>query len=270
MEEQPLAGGVANAGKVVRDGQHVLRPATAHTASIHAFLRALHQAGFVGAPLPVGIDDDGRERLSFIEGDVPLTPYPAWSQTETALASIARLMRQMHDAAQTFDPRDHIWSDAGSDPAGGTIVCHNDLEPSNVVFRDGIAVGFIDFEFAAPGRPAYDLAQMARVCVPMDDEVDRERLGYGPADLPARLRIVADAYGLDREGRAELLTVMDVAFARIEAAVRRGVEAGDPGARELWDRTGAAERFDRRRRWWAEHHDQFVAALGSARRGFLR
>ncbi len=225
MVTQPLHGGISNAGRVVRDGEHVLRPASRHSASIHAFLRAMRHAGFEGAPLPIGIDDDGRERLVFIEGDVPLTPYPAWSQTDAALASIARLLRQMHDAAHTFDPRDHTWSRALSDPAGGTIVCHNDLEPSNVVFRDGIAVGFIDFELAAPGRPVYDLAQMARVCVPMDGEVDRERLGYRPADLPARLRLAADAYGLDRGGRTELLTTMDVAFARIEAAVRLGVDA---------------------------------------------
>jgi aminoglycoside phosphotransferase (APT) family kinase protein len=240
----------------------VLRPPTAHTASIHAFLGALDRAGFVGAPLPVGIDDDGRERLSFIEGDVPLTPYPAWSQTDAALASIARLLRRLHDAARTFDHRAHTWSDALSDPAGGAIVCHNDLEPSNIVFRDGIAFGFIDFEFAAPGRPVYDLAQMARVCVPMDSEIDRGRLGYLPADLHARLRLVADAYGLDREGRTELLTTMDVAFERIEAAVRRSVDAGDPNAKALWDHTGGMERFDRRRRWWAEHHDRFEVALG--------
>ncbi len=261
MEEQPLVGGIANVGQVVRVGPHVLRPPTAHTVSIHAFLRALDRAGFVGAPRPVGIDDDGRERLAFIEGDVPLVPYPAWSQTDTALASIARLLRQMHDAARTFDHRAHTWSRALSDPAGGPIVCHNDLEPSNVVFRDGIAVGFIDVEFAAPGRPVYDLAQMARVCVPMDGEVDRARLGYRPADLPARLRVVADAYGLERDGRLELLTMMDVAFERIEAATRRSVEAGDPNATALWDRTGGGDRFDRRRRWWAEHHDAFEAAL---------
>jgi hypothetical protein len=72
---------------------------------------------------------------------------------------------------------------------------------------------------------------------------------------------VADAYGLDRGGRAELLTTVDVAFARIEAAIRRSVGAGNPDAKALWDRTGGGERFDRRRRWWAEHHDQFAAAL---------
>ena len=29
-------------------------------------------------------------------------------------------------------------------------MCHNDVCPENVVFRDGIAVALLDFEFAAP------------------------------------------------------------------------------------------------------------------------
>jgi thiamine kinase-like enzyme len=140
-------------------------------------------------------------------------------------------------------------------------VCHNDLELSNIVFRDGIAVALIDFEFAAPGRPVYDLAHLARFCVPIDDDVDQARLGWRPADEPARLRLVADAYGLDGAGRTELLTAIDDAIDRIEQAVRRAVDASDPNATALWNRTGGAERFDRRRRWWADHHDAFTAAL---------
>jgi len=261
VAEQRLEGGIANAGNVVRVGSHVLRPAGPHTASIHAFLRTVRAAGFAGAPLPVGIDADGRERLEFVDGDVPVPPYPGWSQTDAALASVARLLRGLHDAARAFDPEGHIWSDALADPAGGTIVCHNDLELSNVVFRDGVAVALLDFEFAAPGRPVYDLAQLARLWVPIDDDLDSSRVGWEPADRPARLRLVADAYGLDRDGRAALLTAFEDAIDRIEAAVRRSVAAGDPNAVALWDRTGGSERFDRRRRWWAAHHEELADAL---------
>jgi aminoglycoside phosphotransferase (APT) family kinase protein len=135
------------------------------------------------------------------------------------------------------------------------------VELSNVVFRDGVAVGLLDFEFAAPGRPVYDLAQLARLCVPIDDDVDRVRLGWRRADHPARLRLVADAYGLDSNARVELLTAVDDAIDRIEAAVRRSVDAGDPHAVAMWKRTGGSKRFARRRRWWIERHDEFVAAL---------
>lgn len=261
MAEQQLDGGIAHAGQVVRVGPHVLRPSSPHSGSIHAFLRAVHRAGFEGAPSPVGIDEDGRERLVFIDGDVPLTPYPDWSQSDTALASVARLLRGLHDAARGFDPQGHTWNDALADPKDGTVVCHNDVELSNVVFRDGVAVALLDFEFAAPGRPVYDLAHLARFCVPIDADFDQARLGWRPADQPTRLRLVADAYGLDRDGRTDLLAAMDDAIDRIEAAVRVAVGAGDPNAVALWNRTGGGERFDRRRRWWTDHHHEFAAAL---------
>ena len=83
MTEQQLDGGIANAGQVVRVGPHVLRPSSPHSGSIHAFLRAVRHAGFEGASFPVGIDDDGRERLVFIDGEVPMAPYPDWSQSDT-------------------------------------------------------------------------------------------------------------------------------------------------------------------------------------------
>ena len=261
MNEQPLDGGIANAGQVVRAGPHVLRPSGPQSSSIHAFLRAVEHAGFEGASRPVGIDEDGRERLVFIDGEVPVAPYPDWSQSDTALTSTARLLRGLHDAARAFDPRAHTWHDALADPAGGTLVCHNDVEPSNVVFRDGIAVALLDFEFAAPGRPVYDVAHLARLWVPIDDDVDQARLGWRPADRPARLRLVADAYGLDRDGRAELLSATNDAIDRIEAAVRRRVDGGDPKAVEVWNRTGGSERYERRRRWWTDHQDEFVGAL---------
>jgi hypothetical protein len=261
VAEQQLDGGLANAGQVVRTGPHVLRPASPHRGSIHAFLRAVRRAGFEGAPTPVGVDEDGRERLLFVEGEVPVPPYPDWSQSDTALASVARLLRGLHDAARSFDPRGLTWDDALADPAGGALVCHNDVELSNVVFRDGVAFALLDFEFAAPGRPVYDLAQLARLCVPMEDDVDQARLGWRPADRPARLRLVADAYGLDRDGRTELLAAMDDAIDRIEAAARRTLAAGAPAAVAIVERTGGIEKYDRRRRWWTAHHADFAAAL---------
>jgi hypothetical protein len=58
-----------------------------------------------------------------------------------------------------------------------------------------------------------------------------------------------------------MLTAMDDAMARIEALVRRRVDEGDPNLVEMVKRTGGMEKYDRRRRWWTDHHDQFAAAL---------
>jgi hypothetical protein len=148
-----------------------------------------------------------------------------------------------------------------ADPEGGPVVCHNDVCLENVVFRDGVAVGLIDFDYAAPGRPVYDLTQMARMCVPVDDETNAQRLGWLPADRPVRLRIVADAYGLDGDGRRLLLELLGDSIARGGEFVRRRVEAGDAPFIKMWNELGGMERFDRRRRWWAGARDAFASAL---------
>jgi hypothetical protein len=261
VAEEILAGGIANAGAVVRVDDEVLRPANAHSESIHRFLSSLAGVGFDGAPVPVGIDPDGRERLKYIEGDVAIPPYPSWAQTDDALASVASLMRAFHEASRRVDHASVSWSDELADPSGGTIVCHNDVCLENVVFRDGAAVGLLDFDFAAPGRPLFDVAQFARMCVPIDDEVSTEPFGWEPADKPARLRVVADAYGLDRPARHELVQILSESIARGGEFVRRRVESGDPNFTAMWTKIGGQERFDRRQRWWDGHAEQFRARL---------
>ena len=119
MDEVVLPGGVANAGAVTRVGPHVLRPSNPHSGSIHRFLSALRAAGFDGAPMPVGIDPDGRERLEFTEGDVGMPPFPAWVQRDSALTSIAVLMRRFHEASLHFDRTGSTWSTEMADPRGG-------------------------------------------------------------------------------------------------------------------------------------------------------
>jgi hypothetical protein len=225
-------------------------------------LGALARTGFRGASVPVGVDPDGRERLEFIEGDVALPPYPAWARSDAALVSVAALLAELHAASAGFDPSGLAWSDEMADPAGGSIICHNDVCLENVVFRDGSAVGLVDFDFCAPGRPVYDLAQFARMCVPVDDDVNAARLGWGAEDRPARLRLVTDAYGLDGPGRRELIEVLDDSMRRAGEFVRRRVEAGDPNFIAMWREMGGQERFDRRRRWWDRCRPGFAAALG--------
>ncbi|MDP9464526.1 MAG: phosphotransferase [Actinomycetota bacterium] len=259
--EIELGGGVANAGAVVRSGSHVLRPSNSNTPTIHRFLRTLEKAGFDGASVPIGVDADGRERLRFIDGDVPLVPYPRWAQTDEALASIARLMRRFHDAARTFVPGDEdTWSAEMADPEGGTVICHNDVCVENVVFRNGEAVCLLDFDWAAPGSPLYDLACMARMCVPIDDD-SRVRFGWHPANLPVRLRLVADTYGLDAHERSGLVAALSGSIARGGQFVLRRVEAGDRNFVEMWNSMGGMARFDRRRAWWAESRGEFDTAM---------
>lgn len=264
VQEEVLQGGVANAGAVTRAGAYVLRPSNPHTETIHRFLTALREVGFHGASLPAGIDDDGRERLGFVAGDVPLVPYPLWAQADGVLASTTELIRGFHEASAKLDCSGD-WSREMADPGPfdpkRAIVCHNDVCLENVVFRDGAAVALLDFDFASPGRPVYDLVQFARMCVPVDDPVSASQLGWEPADLPSRLRIVADSYGLGADGRAEMLAVLSATIDLGGEFVRRRVEAGDVNFTRMWEQIGGMERFDRRRRWWAGEERRFAAAL---------
>ena len=240
----------------------VTRPANGSSEHVHRFLRDLRALGFEGVPEPLAIDPDERERLTFIPGDVALPPYPAWARTDEALASIAALLGRYHQAAQNFDvSTGQRWNEDLADPEGGAVVCHNDVCLENIVFRDGQAVALLDFDFAAPGRPVYDVACMARLCVPLEPPDDSKALGFDDHDPFHRLRVLVDGYGLP-VGAADLFTAIEKSMDRASEFVRGRVEAGDPGFVEMFNRRGGQPRFDRRRRWFADNRDQFRRALG--------
>jgi len=264
-ESEILAGGVANAGAVVRVGDEVLRPAGAHTAAIHALLTHVRRAGFEGVPEPLGFAGDGRERLRFIAGDVPLPPFPAWSKSDEALASTARLLRRFHDATAGFhEPADAAWNLDRADPSGGEVICHNDVCPENVVYRGGVAVALLDFDFAAPGRRVFDLASLAIMCIPLDSPADAARTGRDDLDPFRRLRLVADAYGLP-SNRNDLVAAIAERFADLGTSVRRRAENGDVAFKAMWVEIGGQERYVRRRDWFEENRARFVTSLDSTR-----
>ncbi|MFE9854154.1 phosphotransferase [Streptomyces sp. NPDC005780] len=259
---EALAGGTANAGAVFRRGAWVERPAPHHVHALHAHLLALKESGFDAAPTPVGLTADGRERLTFVPGDVALPPFPSWAMTPTAIESVGVLLRRLHEASAgiAVDP-DVVWPQNLADPEGRTVVCHNDVCPENVVFRDGRAAALIDFDLAAPGRPLWDIAMAARYWVPMLDPESAAALYPAGLDASARLRILADGYGLPPEDRAALPGVIERATAVCRAFVARRVADGDPVyLRVLAERDGW-RRWDRVQTWLAAHREAFTAAL---------
>lgn len=259
-DEYPLQGGVTNTGAVTRRGDLVLRPATRHAASTQGFLARLRAAGFDGAPEPRGIAADGREQLVYIDGDVAVPPYPEWAQSDAVLTSVVMLLRRYHDVAATVGAVGS-WDLEAADPAGGSIVCHNDVCLENVVFRDGVAVALLDWEFAAPGRPIYDLAQMARMCIPIDDDQSAARLGWTRGDRAGRARLICDTYGLSPADRRQFLIELDAAVQRHTAAVARRVALGDRNVIAMWEAAGGARRYERRDVWWRAARQQFETAL---------
>ena len=75
-EEIPLPGGDVTEG-VVRLGDTVRRPLGDHSAQVHLVLRHLEASGFDGAPRLLGVDDRGREILTFVDGEVAGRPWPS-------------------------------------------------------------------------------------------------------------------------------------------------------------------------------------------------
>lgn len=262
MNGVPLAGGMANAGAVVRRGSVVERPAQPHATAIHAHLRALAAHGFDGVPVPLGTNADGsREQLTYVPGDVPVPPHPQWAWTEDTLRSVGVLLRRLHGASASV-PVDRTvpWSTELADPEGaradGAVLCHNDVCLENVVFRDGRAAALIDFDLVAPGRAVWDVAMAARYWVPMSG-----REGLDPLH---RLAVFADAYGLGPQDRAALPGVIEQAAASCRAFVERRVAGGDAVYVQALEARGGWERWDRHQTWLATHRKELTAALTTA------
>lgn len=100
---EPLTGGNVSAG-VVRVGETVRRPAGPWTPAVHALLDHLHAVGFRGAPRPLGIDERGREVLTFAPGVVPWPDHFHLLEPDARLARVGRLIRDFHEAARDFTP----------------------------------------------------------------------------------------------------------------------------------------------------------------------
>ncbi|MGW7210732.1 phosphotransferase [Streptomyces sp. NPDC054837] len=262
VEGEALVGGMMNAGAVFRRGAVVERPAPRTARALHAHLLALEEQGFDAAPRPIRLTADGREQLTFIPGDVALPPFPRWAMSETALRSVGSLLRRLHEAGAAIAVDEGVeWPRSLADPAGGTMLCHNDVCPENVVFRDGRAAALIDFDLAAPGRAVWDVAMTARYWVPMLDPTSAAVLYPAGLDAPTRLRILADGYGLSRQERTELPGVIEQATASCRAFVAGRVADDDPLYTQALAEQGGWQRWDRIQEWLVAHRETFTAAL---------
>lgn len=250
-DAEVLAGGVANAGAVVRIGNEVRRPASPRSELVFAFLAHLRSAGFTGVPEPLGFDAQGRERLGFIPGDVGVPPFPGWVLDPQLLASAARLLRRFHEAAAGFvPPHAADWNTELAWPGAGPVIGHNDVCVENVVVRDGEAVALLDFEFAAPTHPLHDLAVLARHWVPLDTAADAARLGRSGFDVPTRLRLAADAYGVPLGAeREELVSIIVAGVHRGGRFIKARMARGEQPFIDLWEKLGGQAHVDLRIAW---------------------
>lgn len=257
-EEEPLLGGLTNTGLTTRVGDTVRRPLRPTSPATKAVLDHLERAGFEGAPRYLGVDDVGREVLTYIEGRAPVEPHPDWALTDNALVSVAVLLRGYHEAVASFDPAPHDWPQAVPRAFNEGLISHNDPNLDNVIFHGGRAIALIDFDLASPGSAVWDLACCARLWAPL-----RERRDC-PAPLRGRslerLALFADAYGASAAQRAGLADALVHTHDWCYRIVRGAVLAGHEAFARYWRAEGEA-RATRTRRWLATHRPAIREAL---------
>ncbi|OCI30677.1 phosphotransferase enzyme family protein [Oerskovia enterophila] len=244
--EEVLTGG--NSSTVVRSGDTVRRTAGPWTPTVHALLRHLRAHGITEVPEPLGTDEQGREVLSYLPGDVANYPLPLWVWDESVLRDAGALLRRVHDGSVGFlaagdAPAPPIWQSAPHEPA--EVVCHNDVAPYNLVFRDGVVVGLIDFDTASPGPRIWDLAYLGYRLAPFVADAAGEDGSdvVGRLDPLARLDALVAAYGLPFS-RREVLTAM---VARLEEIADFTDGRAEQTARSDFRRHAAMYRADARR-----------------------
>jgi Phosphotransferase enzyme family len=268
-DEEPLIGDGVTQG-IVRVGDTVRRPARPFTATVQAYLAHLHAAGFSGAPVPLGLDDQGREMLSFVPGDVPREPLPPDTAGEEVLAELARLIRRLHDAAQDWvPPADATWGGIpGAQITNSTLdgepllVSHRDYCPGNVVFRNGLPAALIDFDLAKPTTRVHDLANALYYWAPLLHPKDRAP-AFTDLDIPHRVAMFADAYGMTASQRRAVIPAATHMIGRFHVNMRAAAEV-DPVFKRFWDE-GVKDRLPRAESWIHDEGPAITAQLTAVR-----
>ena len=235
--EEPLEGGQTVG--VVRIGDTVRRPARPNSGEIHDALRYLREHGARWAPEVLGYDDVGREILRWAPGEPTWLRHRHWWGTETAMARIGVLVRELTDLFSAHPSAD-----------GDRILTQGDLGPWNVVASDdGGEIVVIDWDSLQTRPRLWEVAHAAWAFVPLMDRNETDAIGWvdGPPDHGSRLAAFCAGYGL---GRAEVPVVL----AALDDVCAKATEDDvDEGA-------GAAIN----RRFISQHLEEWSARLAAA------
>jgi hypothetical protein len=203
-----------NVGGVVRIGAKVHRPTGPWTPAVHALLH--HLADRVPlVPTVYGLDDVGREVLSYAEGRVESV------LNDAQLVDLVAWTHRFHEAVAGFD---HPGPWRYFPIPDATLIGHNDIAAYNVCFDGDRLAGVFDWDLAGPTNPLQELAFIAWNGVPMWAELE-------PAEAARRLHLIADTYGGPTARQ-----IVRAVVPRIElmiAGIAARAAAGDAGMRNL-------------------------------------
>ena len=161
--------------KVTKMGNRVLRARHQGSTNVEWLLTVLERRGFRYSPRFVGLSDDGRQVLEFMEGRAGNYPLPAALRSDDALISAARALRLLHEV--TSDLATEVldgWMLEAVEPY--EVICHGDFAPYNCVFDESRLVGIIDFDTAHPGPRIRDIAYAIYRFAPLTRKRRRIRL----------------------------------------------------------------------------------------------
>jgi hypothetical protein len=238
--EEPLLGGNTH-DAIVKVGDTVRRPTGPWTPGVHALLAHLEAKRYPGAPRVLGLDDIKREILTYVPGIVIWPGHFSLVGGDDTLESVARLIRDYHDAVADFGATPFIWSVRGADPTGvAEVLCHNDFAPWNLVMSEE-RMTFIDWDLAAPGRRSWDLAWALLGFVPLMPRSD-----FSDADIRSRIAIFCAAYGPEARPSELLSVAVERAETEARAIETKGAAGEEPygrllrdGHADIWNRAAA-------------------------------
>jgi Ser/Thr protein kinase RdoA (MazF antagonist) len=241
----------------------VRRPRQDTSERVAAYLRHLEAAGYAGAPRYLGIDAQGRDVLTYLEGDVPGAPVEEWAAADSVLRGVARMVRRLHDASEGYAAPPRPVPPGRPTPVfpegEPRIFAQRDVTPQNTVFRDGVAWGVIDFDLCDWTTRSLDLANTAVHWVPMNDPADRASV-HDDIDVPARIRLLLDGYGRDGVTAEQFLQACELRFANSYAVMRWSAENLGGGWQRMWDE-GVGDVIQRREGWFASVRDDLARSL---------
>jgi thiamine kinase-like enzyme len=245
-KQELLDGGWGKDSKPVKIGNTVHRQPSEQSSYVHEVLQFLEYANFEWAPRFLGMDEQGWEVLSFIDGYVPhgqTVPQRTWS-LET-MQDIFVHIRQLHDLT------------SGSELAKGhECICHGDLSYANTVYRDGEAIAFIDWDWAHAGQRIDDVAYGILEYLSIG-EFESEG---GPRERAGLARVLAFSYGLDASQRARIpARMLDLLLATRDKQLH-AIKQGSPSAIKLAEAVVPGQLL-KRHAWLEENIECFVSAM---------
>lgn len=207
LKEEILSGGALN--QVVKIGNTVRRRIKGHPM-LHSYLQFLESAGMSGVPRFIGLDEQGREILTYLPGKTMGPDYPHYHpclHSDDTIVDMARFMRKLHDISADFLPKaiEAGWENPYNPREDYETICHGDAAIWNFVFVKDKLAGLFDFDQAYPGTRIWDLTTTVfsavgltySVYIPeLNTDVDYEPSKHA-AERKRRIKLFFDAYGME-------------------------------------------------------------------------